>query len=98
MRSKDVTCLPVVFVKHLPLIESNPRKLVGQLTRHIGTMLKVSRIVFTLLLMNFSVLTQGQTVSSPEPGCEFPDSVRHSRPGIGQGATEIRVGVYPIVA
>jgi gamma-aminobutyric acid receptor subunit beta len=59
-------------------------------------MLKASRIVFTLLLMNISVMAQGQTVSSPEPGCEFPDSVRHSRPGTGQGATEIRVGVYLI--
>jgi len=57
-------------------------------------MLKTSRILFALIVMNFSVLTQAQTGSSPESGCEFPDSVRHSRPGIGQGATEIRVGVY----
>lgn len=55
---------------------------------------KTSRIVFALLMMSFSLLAQGQTGSGPEPGCQFPDSVRHARPGAGQGATEIRVGVY----
>ncbi len=59
-------------------------------------MLKTSRILFALLMISSSVLVQGQTVSSPGPGCEFPDSVRHSRPGVGQGATEVRVGVYLI--
>ena len=56
--------------------------------------LKTSRILFALLMMNFSVQTQGHSGNSPEPGCEFPDSVRHSRPGLGQDATEIRVGAY----
>ena len=28
--------------------------------------------------------------------CEFPDSVRHSRPGAGHAATEVRVGAYLI--
>lgn len=57
---------------------------------------KTSRIVFALLMMSFSVLAQGQTGNGRTPGCEFPDSVRHARPGAGQGATEIRVGVYLI--
>jgi hypothetical protein len=46
--------------------------------------------------MGFSLLAQAETGSSPEPGCQFPDSVRHARPGAGQAATEIRVGVYLI--
>jgi len=46
--------------------------------------------------MSFSLLAQAETGSSLEPGCQFPDSVRHARPGAGQAATEIRVGVYLI--
>jgi hypothetical protein len=59
-------------------------------------MSNTSRIMFALLTMSFSMLAQGQTGSSPEPGCEFPDSVRHSRPGAAHGPIEIRVGVYLI--
>jgi hypothetical protein len=66
----------------------------SKITRQECAMLKTSRIFFALLMMNIPVLAQGQTGSSPEPGCEFPDSARHSRPDVGQGATEIRVGVY----
>ena len=52
------------------------------------------RLLFTLLLMTASALAQGQAELDAGSDCEFPDSARHSRPGAGQGATEIRVGVY----
>jgi len=57
-------------------------------------MLKASRVVFVLFMIGNSVLAQGQTGSTREPGCAFPDTVRHSRPGAGQGATIIRIAVY----
>jgi hypothetical protein len=57
-------------------------------------MLKTPPVFFALLMISYTVLAQGQTSSIPAPSCEFPDSVRYSRPGVGQGATVIRVAVY----
>lgn len=53
-------------------------------------------IFFALFLLSISPLAQSQAGSIQKSSCEFPDSVRHSRPVVEQGATEIRVGVYLI--
>ena len=52
------------------------------------------RILLALLLLNVSALAQGQAAFDAGSDCEFPDSLRHSRPDAGPDATEIRVGVY----
>jgi len=54
------------------------------------------RLLLVFLALALSPLTQGATEAGAGLDCQFPDSVRHSRPDAGRGATEIRVGVYLI--
>ncbi|MGD2075923.1 MAG: hypothetical protein PVG38_13545 [Gammaproteobacteria bacterium] len=52
------------------------------------------RVLLSLLMLTLAAPIQGASRETGVSECKFPDAVRHSRPGAGQGATQIRVGVY----
>jgi hypothetical protein len=81
-----VTALVIALAERLRCAQGQNKQ-----KKHMPGML---RVLFTLLLMTASALAQGQAAVDVGSGCKFPDSVRHSRPDAGQGATEIRVSVY----
>ena len=52
------------------------------------------RLFLLLLLVSTPAWTQVQ--AAEEAVCQFPDSVRTQRPGVEQGATQVKVAVYLI--
>jgi hypothetical protein len=52
------------------------------------------RILIALVLMNAPALAHDQATFGEDFDCTFPEPVRETRPGIEQGVTEIRIGVF----